>query len=320
MLPGLLVSAAAVAVLVWQIDFQKTWTALASIPWWRVVLAFGVLLVAFVARSLAWRITLGGQASLDDTFTATGIGYLLNQVLPFRLGEVARTIALSLRTPVSFWEAFPTVVIERIFDLGFLALFLFITLPFAVGASWAGTAAIIAAVLVVAGFAVLYGMAYNPGWVQGVYGWISGRWPKVKAFGEEKIDLFLRGLAVLRDPRRFLLVLFWIGVTWGLTLLWNSIILVVFYPQPTVLEAAFVVAVAAVGVAAPSTPGNLGVYEAAIWSAFLALNANPEQGLAFALATHGMYILLVIVLGAIGLMRTGISLKEIYSLSKERQT
>jgi uncharacterized protein (TIRG00374 family) len=212
------------------------------------------------------------------------------------------------------------VVIERIFDLGFLALFLLITLPFAVGASWAGTAAIVAGALVVIGFAVLYAMAYNPGWVQGVYGWFSSRWPKVKTFGEEKIDLFLRGLAVLRDPKRFLLVLFWIGVTWGLTLLWNSIILVVFYPQPTVLEAAFVVAVAAVGVAAPSTPGNLGVYEAAIWSAFLALNADPEKGLAFGLATHGMYIALVMVLGAVGLLRTGISLKEIYTLSKDRQT
>ncbi len=51
-----------------------------------------------------------------------------------------------------------------------------------------------------------------------------------------------------------------------------------FYPSFSVLELGFIVGIAAVGVAAPSTPGNLGVYEAAIWSAFLALSADPRRG------------------------------------------
>jgi uncharacterized protein (TIRG00374 family) len=320
MLPGIVISAAAVLILLLQIDLQETAAAFGQVRWWRMGAAFAVLMLAFVLRSAGWRVLLREQASLGDAFSATGIGYLLNTILPFRLGEVGRALALGLRSPLSFWEIFPTVVIERIFDLGFLAAVLFGTLPFVVGAQWATSAAILSALLVVAGFGLLYGIVLNPGWVQGVLGWFSGRWPKLRTFGEEKIDLLLRGLAVLRNPRRFLLVFLWIGGTWVLTVIWNLIVLVTFFPSPTLLQTGFIVGVAAVGVAAPSTQGNLGVYEAAVVSAFAALAADPAQGLAYALVTHGLYLLVVFVLGFAGLTRTGISLNEIYSQAKTQQT
>jgi uncharacterized membrane protein YbhN (UPF0104 family) len=156
--------------------------------------------------------------------------------------------------------------------------------------------------------------------VQGLYVRLADRWPKIKDFGEEKIDLLLRGLSVLRSPTRFLSVLGLIGLNWVFTLVWNGFVLFSFYPSPSLLEIGFIVGIAAVGVAAPSTPGNLGVYEAAIWSAFLALSADPAKGLAFALVTHGLYILMIILLGVTGLMRTGISLREIYKSARNRQT
>ena len=319
MLPGILVSAACVAVLIWKIDLQATIEALKAVEFIRLAAAGGVLLVTLFVRSMAWRVLMLEQVSPAESFSAMGIGYLFNQILPFRLGEVARSLVIGLRTPLSFWEAFPTVVVERIFDLGFLALLLVGTLPFVAGVDWAGTAAVVSAGLVVVGFVVLYLIVLNPGRVQGIYARLSDRWPKAKNFGEEKIDLFLRGLSVLRAPKRFFYVLGLMGLTWVLSLTWNRILLVNFYDSPSILELSFIVATAAVGVAAPSTPGNLGVYEAAIFSAFIALSADPEQGLAFALATHGLFILLVIVLGVVALLWTGISLREIYSLAKNRQ-
>jgi uncharacterized protein (TIRG00374 family) len=320
MLPGIIVSAACVAVLVWQIDLQATAQAFWQVKLWRLGAALVVLVLAFISRSMAWRALMQDQASLPETFSAMGIGYLLNQILPFRLGEVARSLVIALRTPLSFWEAFPTVVVERIFDLAFLALVLLSTLPFVAGVSWAGTAVVFSIALVVAGFGVLYAIVLNPGKVQGLYARVSDRWPKFKNFGEEKIDLFLRGLSVIRKPGRFLAVLGWIGLTWALSLTWNGIMLGSFYPSFSLLELGFIVGIAAVGVAAPSTPGNLGVYEAAIWSAFLALSADPAQGLAYALATHGLYILVIILIGVAGLLRTGISLREIYHSARNRQT
>jgi len=318
LIPGIVVSLAAIIILLVQIDLEATWQAFQAIRIGPLLLASLVLIVAFITRALSWRVLLQEQVPLKSAFSAEVIGYLLNTVLPFRLGEVGRALALGIRSPLTFWEIFPTVLIERIFDLGFLAAFLFSTLPFVVGADWATTAAFVAIGLVIAGFSVLFLMVRHPEWVQSIFGWVTNRWPSVKQFGEEKIDQFIRGLAVLRSPARFLKVLFWLGVTWGLSVLWNTIILQTFYPNPSLLEACFIVGLAALGVAAPSTQGNLGVYEAAIVSAFVALSADPASGLAFALVTHGTYLLIIFLLGFFGLAQSGISLREIYTLAQNR--
>lgn len=320
LLPGIVVSLTAIIILISQIDLQATWQAFQAIKIGPLLLAFGVLVVAFITRAISWRTLLQEQVPLKSAFNAEVIGYLLNTVLPFRLGEVGRALALNLRSPLPFWEIFPTVLIERIFDLGLLAGLLLSTLPFVVGAEWAVTAAYISIGLVIAGFSVLFLMVLHPEWVRGIFSWATRRWPRLKAFGEEKIDQFIQGLAVLRSPVRFLKVLFWLGLTWGLSILWNTTLLRSFYPNPSLLEASFIVGLAALGVAAPSTQGNLGVYEAAIVSAFIALSADPANGLAFALVTHGVYLLTVFILGFFGLASSQISLREIYTLSQNRPT
>jgi len=319
MLPGIVISIIAVAILLSQVDLAATSAAFQKVRLDRILIALCVLVLAFVTRAAAWRVLLQEKVSLSLAFSAEIIGYLLNMILPFRLGEVGRALVLGIRTPLSFWETFPTVVVERIFDMGFMAGLLLGTLPFVVGADWAITAAIVAAGLFVLGFGVLYAIVFNPGLVQRLFGWIAGRWPRLQSVGQEKIDLLLRGLAVLRDPKRFLLVFVWIGVTWVLSVTWNTIILTTFYPDPSLIEAGFVVGVTALGVAAPSTQGNLGVYEAAVVSAFVALSADPANGLAHGLVTHGLYLLTVFILGFIALTREGISLKEIYSMAVNRQ-
>lgn len=319
LLPGLVVSLGAVAILLTQIDLEATAAAFRSLRVGQLFLAVGILMVAFLTRAVSWRVQLQEQVSLPSAFSAEVIGYLLNTVLPFRLGEVGRALALGIRSPLTFWEIFPTVVIERIFDLGFLAALLFSTLPFVVGADWASTAALVSTAMVIAGFAVLFSMVLRPDWFQKLFSWASSKFPRLQKAGREKIDLFLRGLAVLRSPVRFFKVVFWLAITWGLSVAWNIVVLQAFYPEPTLLEAGFVVGLAALGVAAPSTQGNLGVYEAAIVSAFVALSADSAKGLAFALVTHGLYLLVIFILGFSALVREKISLREIYSLAQNRR-
>ncbi|HKJ27300.1 MAG TPA: lysylphosphatidylglycerol synthase transmembrane domain-containing protein [Anaerolineales bacterium] len=319
MLPGIFVSLLTVVILVSQIDLTETAAALKNIRASRLLLAAFFLVLAFSARGLAWRTLLREQAGYPVVISSEVIGYFLNTVLPFRLGEVGRALALGMRSSLTFWEIFPTLVVERIFDLAILAGLLLTTLPFVVGAQWATTAALVAVGLVVVGFAVLYTVVLKPEWAHTLFQKLTRPWPKLQTFGEEKLDLILRGLAPLRNPGRFLLVLFWMLVTWGLSILWNYMLLEPFYPDASLLVVAVIVGFASLGVAAPSTQGNLGVYEAAVVSAFLALNANTANGLAYALATHALYLLLIILMGVVALSVQRISLKEISAMARSRR-
>ena len=126
---------------------------------------------------------------------------MLNNVLPFRLGELGSALLLSGRVSLPFWQVLSSVVVERVFDLGIAAGLLLGTLPLVVGADWAYSAALVAGALVVIGFVLLFFMASRPEWVRGFLRRVSGRWPRLQTWLEEQASHFLEGLSALRTRR-----------------------------------------------------------------------------------------------------------------------
>ena len=166
--------------------------------------------------------------------------------------------------------------------------------------------------LVLVGFIVLFFIARNPEGVENLFNKLTARWPRLQNWGAEKLQLFFQGLTTLRQPKRFFLVVLLLITTWILNLSWYWVLLQAFVPGAKFLWAAFSVGVASLGIAVPSTPGYVGVYELATVSA-LALFSIPEaDALAYALVSHAIYLVVTIVLGLIGFSRETISVRDIF--------
>ena len=98
-----------------------------------VILSFVWILV----RAKVWQTLLRNRASYRDVLFTVGEGYLLNNLLPFRLGELGRAFLISRKSEPStssgqrmqFAEVLPTIVIERVVDLGISAAILLAALP-----------------------------------------------------------------------------------------------------------------------------------------------------------------------------------------------
>ena len=159
MLPGLVISVGALAILLYLIDIEAVKDALKLADYRYIPLTILLFFGTVTTRSIAWRIILQEKISLKKAFFTENEGYLLNNILPFRLGEIGRAFLLGQTTPLSFWEVLSTIMVERIFDVAILAGLLLSTLPYVIGADWAMQGAIAAGVLVVVGFGVLYLMA-----------------------------------------------------------------------------------------------------------------------------------------------------------------
>ena len=86
------------------------------------MIAFWIGFIWIVVRAQVWRTLLRNRPSYSDTFWTVGEGYLLNNFLPFRLGEIGRAFLLSRKSGMQFMEIFPTIVIERAMDLGYSAV------------------------------------------------------------------------------------------------------------------------------------------------------------------------------------------------------
>lgn len=310
--PGLVISVISLVVVLYLAKPGRLYQALRLADYRLVLLAVALGLLWLVVRAQAWRTLLRNQAGYSQVFFTVNEGYLLNNVLPFRLGEIARAFLLSLKTNLSFWQIIPTIIVERILDLAFAAGMLLFTLPYVVGASWARQAALGSAAVVLAGLLALFLLARNRRWALAQYEKLGQRWPAIQKFGGHSVESLFNGLAILTDGRLFLWAVFWILLNWLIALFQYYLILRAFIPEGQWLWAAFTLSAAALGVAAPSSPGAVGVYELVVVGALALFGIPAAMALAFALTAHLSQYLLVGVLGAIGLARDGQSLIGLY--------
>ena len=124
--------------------------------------------------------------------------------------------------------------------------------------------------------------------------------------------MFLQGLQTLRQPRRFALVVILMLVTWFFNIAWYYVLLKAFVPEAKFLWAAFSVAVGSLGVAVPSTPGYIGVFEFATVTALGLFSISESDAFAYALVSHALYLVVTVLLGLVGFSRESISVRDVF--------
>jgi hypothetical protein len=312
LIPGLLISALAIFILSRFVDAGELVRAFTLLDYrllpWVILMFMGTI----SARAKAWRTILEERATLKDSFLVLNQGYLLNNILPFRLGEVGRGLLLAERTGLGFWRVISSVVIERVFDVGFAAILLLGALPFVIAADWLRSVTQAALVLVFLGFALIIVLAIYPEAVIRILQRLLQPWPKLQSWILDKINSFLEGLEPLKNINRLLQITFWMTLTWVFNVAWYFFLLRAFFPDAEWLWAIFVVGVGSVGVAIPSSPAYIGVLEGAIVAALSLFGLEPSLALAFALVAHALYFVLTGLLGSIGFAQQGQSIGKVY--------
>jgi uncharacterized protein (TIRG00374 family) len=255
---------------------------------------------------------LQNKVAYSTVFWTLNEGYLLNNLLPFRLGEVGRAFLLSRKTSLGFWQVLSTIVIERILDLSLAVGLLFSTLPFVVGATWAREAALLVGGAVIVGLAVLYLLARNREEALRLFERLGQRWPWIARLGGKAVISFLNGLSVLTDGLRFLSAVGWMVVNWLVAIAQYYVMVNAFFPGANMLWAAFSLGVAALGIAAPSSPGAVGVMELSVVGALALFGLDASTALALAITTHLVQYLMTGLLGAYALAQDGESLIGLY--------
>jgi glycosyltransferase 2 family protein len=318
-LPGVVISLIAIAAIIHYVDLQRFVEALRSANYW-LVLAFLLISVTWLmVRGIVWRTLLRGRASYRDVFWTLCEGYLLNNFLPFRLGEVGRAFLLGRKAGLGFMDVLSTIVIERVMDLAFSAAILLSAVPFLVGAAGAGRIAILIGALVVLGMLVLYLLARNRDWALGLFRRLSDRWPKLQALGGDILDSLFSGLAILTDGGLFLRFMLWMTLNWAVAIAEFLLLLLAFFPQATLLWSLFGLGAVAFGNAVPSLPGAVGTYEAALSGALTLLSGDQSTALAAALTAHLIGYIINGVLGSYALSREGATLMGVYRQLRNRQ-
>jgi glycosyltransferase 2 family protein len=316
LIPGLIVSAVCLAIVFWISKPKELLQALKLADLWLIGIGVLITVTWLVVRAQVWRELLQGKPSFEQAFFTVSEGYLLNNLLPFRLGEIARSLLMSQKIRTPFWEVFSTVVIERLLDLIMASSLLFMSLFFVVGAEWAWKATIGMGIVVLISLCLLYIAAIRRNALTGRVQSITLRWPKASRMIGDQLMAFLTGLAVITQPWRFFRIVLWMILNWSLALSQYFVYLKAFQPAASLLQTSFTLGVASLGIAAPSSPGSIGVYELAVVTGLAVFGLAPAVSLAYALTMHFLGILITGILGAVGLARDGETLSSLYSQAR----
>ena len=293
----------------------------ASLP--LLAAAVAIATATFPLRLLRWRLLLrrddGGTIPFPPMWHAVAIGFMANNVLPFRMGEIMRTLAVSRLAPVRFTAAFSSIAVERVFDgltvVALLAVSLFTAglpagtaiggVPIARLAALAGAmlgAALLAAVAVVA-------------WPLAAERVIRKVVPGERLAGKlvALVEGVRHGLSVLRSPARLSAVVGWSLVLWLVNALSFYVAFLAFDIPAGFAAALLLQGVLVLGIAVPSTPGYVGLFEGAIKAVLLLFAVAPDRAVAYAVTYHVTTFVPIVLLGAWSLLSTSLSLRQLRS-------
>jgi uncharacterized protein (TIRG00374 family) len=311
-LPGLLISVVAVGLLIRVTDWQELKGALRAMnPSW-IGLAIVFYMTGLGFRTLAWRTLLQSKAAFGRVFFTLNEGYLINNLFPFRLGELARAVLLGESTGLSPLFVLSTIVIERAYDLLIAAGLLLSMLPIVLGIPAARSVATFTLILVGAGLLTLYLIARER---QLVHGWLN-RWAWKQDLLKYRIvprmDSLIDGLGVLTQPSQFILSVLLMLISWFCGIAEIHAIMLGEALSVPFWWTAFVMGFISLGIALPSAPATLGVYEAASVAAWALLGVPFAQALAVALVAHLIHITITGLIGGYGFFRDRETLSGIY--------
>lgn len=312
MLPGLIISIILVAVILYFVDLNATLAAIKAANYGLLLVALVMGVLWLLVRGLVWRTLLRNRASFKDVFLTLMEGYLLNNFLPFRLGEIGRAFLLSRKSEMTFVEILPTIIIERVTDLAFAAAIFVAAVPMVVGSGGAERIGFIVGGLVVIGLLAMYLLARNRQWALDVFHSLSRRWPVLQKTGGSFLEAFLNGLEILTDAGLFARFFLWMALDWGMAIVQYYIITLAFFPQATLVWGMFVLGAAAFGGAIPSLPGGVGTLEGAMAGAITLLSKDQSTALAVALTSRLLNYLYSGVFGLYALSREGQTISGIY--------
>ncbi len=324
---SILVLAVLAYVLATRVDFHQFARTFVEVDAFYVLLAILANFASILLKTASWKVIFdysftGIHARWRDLFSALMIGFLVNALMPVRLGEIARTLVIGRRQgivgePVSRSTVFGTVVLERVFDgvvMGVFVLYgvLNMDLP-----DWAVRGAVVLVAAALAFAAVLAALALVKGRLEenppGAESERPGWRRRLATRFHGILVRFSEGQRLLGSPGRIALVSLTTGLSWLSQLLAVYFSLGAFHLEGVGMMGALLLLILInVAGALPATPANVGIFQLATVVPLAVTYGIPEAtALAFSIGLQVIEGSIGVGGGSICLLREGLTLEEI---------
>jgi uncharacterized protein (TIRG00374 family) len=316
---GLLVSALFLYLALRGVDFRRVGEALRHANYWWLLPGVLAIVLSILLRAVRWRLLFHPRTGLRfaSVFGSLNVGYLVNDLLPMRLGEVVRAYLISQQEAVSATHALSTVAVERVLDMVVTVAYLAVLIPFV--ELPVGAADKVQAVAAVAVGALL---------VMLVAGALPARTHQLARLGTRFLppgparrlhglmDHFLEGFAVLSAPRVALPVVALSVALWALAALALYCVLFAFDLRLSPAAPFFVLALVSLSFVVPAAPGHIGVFHWTVITALATFHVQEDIARSYAFLAHLVAFVPPMLMGAAYLWRAGLSWERVLAFRR----
>jgi uncharacterized protein (TIRG00374 family) len=311
LLIGILISAVFLWLALDGLDLSSVWAQMRGANYWWLLPSVGVYFVGVFVRTWRWDYMLRPlkHIPVKRLFPVVIIGYMGNNVYPFRAGELLRSYVLMRREDVSISASLATVVVERVFDGLVMLVFIFVALPLTdIPSETVQQTVTLASIAFFGAMLVFFGLAARPKLayqlaekVFGVLLPLKIR-PKILNFTVR----FLEGLESLRSFRNVIMIFFTSIIIWLLETMKYWFVMQAFDFSVSFFALMLMNGVVNLATTLPSAPGYVGTFDEPGIEILKLYGVNANVAGAYTLVLHAALWLPITLLGAYYMVREGL--------------
>jgi len=339
---GLIVSILALYLAFRNVPLNDLVIYLGSINYVWILPAVVVILLSFALRVYRWKIILEsvGKISFWQSFHPLMIGFMINCILPGRVGEVARPVILQKKENIPFSTGLATVAAERVFDVGMLIVLFAVLLvsieidpdiDMVFGEYHLNKATLMTVgkgtfkllLLLIAGIA-LVGFNKTRKLITDLINRMPGMFffagPDLKKKIKKKfseplvntVENFATGFTLIKYPMKLFTCFNLSVLVWGLAA-FSYYLVSLGCPgiELSFTEITAVMIIICFFIALPSVPGYWGLWEAGGVFALLLFGVSSKDAAGFTLANHAVQIFPVVFAGLVSAMITSVNIWKV---------
>ena len=295
-----LLSLAAVAFFAWQQDFGEMGRAFAQAQPAYIGGAVGAYFLSLWARAIRWRMLLSHLRDTGDwnAFHALAVGTMVNNLLPARMGLVARAHLLGRRARIHRAAVGGSLFAEALFD----GLMILALVGLALGAVRVGGTLQLLALVLAGGLSAFLLLAlliaYRNARLQRAVAPLLHRLPPAMAAAFRRTGSHAAdGMGTFRCPFRIGRVVGMSGLSWGLMGVAYFLLGTAFNLPLNYVDYLVIAGVANLAVTLPLLAGGMGAFELATFQILSALGVGQPDAGAYVVALHALLIVPIVVVG-----------------------
>lgn len=312
---GAIVSAFFLVMALRGLDLAHVWADIQTAHYIWIFPGVAVYFVGVWVRAWRWHYLLRSikPVPLATMWPIVVIGYMGNNIYPFRAGEFLRAYMLKKKEGISISASIATILVERIFDGLVMLLFVFIALPLAPGLpQWLRQVVVYASVAFLGALVLFLLMASLPTLSRRLYHSVvlTCAPQKIQAQLLALMDRFMEGISSLNSLPNIIMIFFTSIIIWLLETIKYWFVMYAFAFTVSFFALMLMNGVVNLATTLPSAPGYIGTFDGPGIEVLKVFGVDPVVAAAYTLVLHAALWLPITLLGAYYMARQSLSWRD----------